>query len=466
MHIEQMKRFFLKWTWWLAPVLLPQLTMAASPNAEQMYRSFCASCHASDMSGGLGPALNSGVWKHGGTDADLVRIIKKGVPKRGMPAWEKSLSDEAIRALVVLIRERTYEKRAAPAASQAEELTAAGHTFKLEKVAEAPSELWSMDFLPDGRMIAAQTSGPLWVFDHEGKRREITGTPKVWNRGQGGLLQVQSHPDASGWVYLTYADPATKGAMTKIVRGKIKDAEWVEQQTIYNADAAFYTDAGVHFGSRMVFQDDYVFFSVGDRGQQDQAQALNRPNGKIHRLHADGRVPQDNPFVKDKNALPSIWSYGHRNPQGLVLQPQTGSLWSAEHGPRGGDEINLVRKGANYGWPVITYGMNYNGTPITAVTHKEGMEQPQHYWVPSIAVSAINFYTGEHFPKWRNHLLVGSLAKEQLRLLRIDGDRVVADELVFQGRGRIRDVANGPDGYPYVVMGSSTGAIYRLVPKP
>lgn len=316
MHIEQMKRFFLKWTWWLAPVLLPQLTMAASPNAEQMYRSFCASCHASDMSGGLGPALNSGVWKHGGTDADLVRIIKKGVPKRGMPAWEKSLSDEAIRALVVLIRERTYEKRAAPAASQTEELTAVGYTFKLEKVAEAPSELWSMDFLPDGRMIAAQTSGPLWVFDHDGKRREITGTPKVWNRGQGGLLQVQSHPDASGWVYLTYADPATKGAMTKIVRGKIKDAEWVEQQTIYNADAAFYTDAG------------------------------------------------------------------------------------------------------------------------------------------------------EHFPKWRNHLLVGSLAKEQLRLLRIDGDRVVADELVFQGRGRIRDVANGPDGYPYVVMGSSTGAIYRLVPKP
>lgn len=440
---------------------------AAAGNAEQMYNSFCASCHGPDMSGGLGPALNNGQWKHGGSDEDIVRVIKKGVPKAGMPAWEKSLSDEDIRALVILIRERTDQKKSSVSnTAPAADVTAAGYTFSLEKVAEAPGELWAMDFLADGRMIATQKSGKLWVFDKEGKAQEITGIPKVWDKGQGGLLQVRRHPDtASGWIYLTLSDPSSKGAMTKVVRGKLDGNRWVDEQTIFSADAGFYTDAGVHFGSRMVFQDDYVFFSIGDRGQQDLAQDLSRPNGKIHRLHADGRVPADNPFIKEKNALPTIWSYGHRNPQGLALQPETGSLWDAEHGPRGGDEINRVSKGANYGWPVITYGMNYNGTPITGETHKSGMEQPQHYWVPSIAVSAINFYTGDRFPNWRNHLLVGSLAKEQLRLLRIEGDKVVADELLLQGRGRIRDLVVGPDGYPYLVVFNSTGIIYRLTPK-
>lgn len=449
----------------LASAAIPAL---ASGNAEQMYNSFCASCHGPDMSGGLGPALNNGQWKHGGSDEDIVRVIKKGVPKAGMPAWEKSLSDENIRALVILIRERTYQKKssASNTAAAATDVTAAGYTFTLEKVAEASGELWAMDFLADGRIITTQKDGKLWVFDKEGKAQEITGIPKVWDKGQGGLLQVRRHPDsASGWIYLTLSDPSNKGAMTKVVRGKIDGTRWVDEQTIYSADAGFYTDAGVHFGSRMVFQDDYVFFSIGDRGQQDLAQDLSRPNGKIHRVHADGRVPADNPFVKEKNALPTIWSYGHRNPQGLTLQPETGALWDAEHGPRGGDEINRVNKGANYGWPVITYGMNYNGTPITGHTHKHGMEQPLHYWVPSIAVSAINFYTGERFPNWRNHLLVGSLAKEQLRLLRIDGDKVVADELLLEGRGRIRDVVVGLDGYPYLVVFNSTGIIYRLTPK-
>lgn len=464
MYVERVIRFLLQRVWLLLPVLLSQQSLAAGLTVEQMYENFCSNCHGKDMSGGLGPALNDDVWKHGGSDEDITRIIKQGVSKAGMPAWEKSISDDDIRALVVLIRERGNSKNAS-AAANADTLTAAGHTFTLEKVAEAPGELWSMDFLADGRMIATQKSGKLWVFDKAGKPQEITGIPSVWDRGQGGLLEVRRHPDAaSGWIYLTYADPA-KGAMTKVVRGKLDGNRWVEQQTIYEADSKFYGDAGVHFGSRLVIQGDYLFFTVGDRGQQDQAQDLSRPNGKIHRLHTDGRIPEDNPFVKEKEALPSIWSYGHRNPQGLALQPGSGNLWNAEHGPRGGDEINLVIKGANYGWPVITYGMNYNGTPITAHTHKEGMEQPEHYWVPSIAVSGIEFYTGDRFPSWRNHLLVGSLAKEQMRLVRIDGDKVVADELLFQGQGRIRDVVNGPDGYPYVVMLRGTGGIYRLVPK-
>ena len=293
MYVQQMRRFLLQRVWWIVPLLIPQISLAAGPNVEQMYESFCASCHGKDMSGGLGPALNDNVWKHGGTDADITRIIKQGVPKAGMPAWEKSLSDDNIRALIVLIRERGYQTSAGSANTKADELTAAGYTFTLEKVAEAPGELWAMDFLADGRMIATQKSGKLWVFDNTGKPQEVTGIPSVWDRGQGGLLEVRRHPDAAtGWIYLTFADPAAKGAMTKVVRGKLNGNRWVEQETIYSADPKFYSDAGVHFGSRLVFQDDYLFFTVGDRGQQDLAQDLGRPNGKIHRLHTDGRVPE------------------------------------------------------------------------------------------------------------------------------------------------------------------------------
>jgi len=446
------------WLFALAATGICGKTWAAG-SAEQMYQSFCASCHGPDMSGGLAPPLANGQWKYGKTDEEIAQVIKKGIPKVGMPAWEKSLSDADIRALIILIRERVAqgaEKKAAK--PQTSTITAAGYSFALEKIAEAPGELWSMDFLADGRIISTQKDGKLWVFD-KGQRTEIKGIPQVWSKSQGGLLEVQQH--TSGWIYLTFSHPDKKGAMTKVVRGKIDGDRWVDEQTIFAADSKFYTDSGVHFGSRLVFQDDYVFFSIGERGQQELAQDLSYPNGKIHRLHLDGRIPADNPFVKDAKALPSIWSYGHRNPQGLALQPGTGLLWDAEHGPRGGDEINLIIKGANYGWPVITYGMNYSGTPITNLTHKEGMEQPKHYWVPSIAVSEIDFYTGERFPNWRGHLLVGSLAKEQLRLVRVDGDKVVGDELLFQGRGRIRDVADGPDGYPYVVI---AGDIFRLVP--
>jgi aldose sugar dehydrogenase len=210
---------------------------------------------------------------------------------------------------------------------------------------------------------------------------------------------------------------------------------------------------GVHFGGRIVFDGKgYIFFSIGDRGRGPNSQDLSVPMGKIHRLHDDGRVPTDNPFVANKSAVPSIWSYGHRNPQGLAIDPVTRNLYDAEHGPRGGDELNLVRPGLNFGWPVITYGMNYDGTPMTDLTAKEGMEQPITYWLPSIAICGINFYTGDLFPKWKNHLFVASLAAEELRRIELKDNEVVKQEVLFKNLGRIRHVIGGPDGALYVLL--------------
>jgi len=253
-------------------------------------------------------------------------------------------------------------------------------------------------------------------------------------------------------------------AMTKVVRGRLREGRLVDLETLFEAPRALYVRGEVHFGSRFVFDGEgYLFFSIGERGQKDDAQDLSRPNGKVHRIHDDGRVPADNPFAKRAGAMPTIWSYGHRNPQGLAQHPVTGDLYDAEHGPRGGDELNRVLPGRNYGWPVITYGMDYDGSPITDLTAKAGMEQPVVYWVPSIAVCAIDFYTGDRFPRWRNDLLVSSLAAEELRRVVLDSGKSTKQEVLFKGIGRVRDVVSGPDGLVYVAF-NGPDRVARLVP--
>jgi glucose/arabinose dehydrogenase len=238
------------------------------------------------------------------------------------------------------------------------------------------------------------------------------------------------------------------------VRGKIKEGALVNQETVFQAPAEVYPRAGgVHFGGRIAFdKQGYLFFTIGERGTGANAQNLAVPMGKVHRIFDDGRVPEDNPFVKDGTAFKTIWSYGHRNPQGLAVHPVTGQVFDAEHGPRGGDELNLVEKGKNYGWPVITYGMNYDGTSMTDITAKEGMEQPLTYWVPSLAVCGINFYTGDKFPKWKNQLFLASLAAEELRRIDVRDGKVVGQEILFKNLGRIRHVITGPDGALYVSL--------------
>jgi glucose/arabinose dehydrogenase len=345
-------------------------------------------------------------------------------------------------------------------------LSGAGHRFRLEKLGDAPGELWAMEFLGDGIIAATQKSGTLWLFKDGQRMGAVAGTPQVARIGQGGLFTVAKHPDYAnnGWIYLTYTEGAPGGAMTRIVRGRLSGLNWIDEQLIWAAPLALYTNAGEHFAGRLTFAGDYLFFSVGERGRQEQAQDLSLPLGKIHRLYTDGRVPEDNPFVKTPNAVASIYSLGHRNPQGLAMNPRDGTLWSAEHGPMGGDEVNHILPGHNYGWPVVTFGKNYDGTIVSPLTEKEGITPPAIHYTPSIAVSGIRFYEGTRFPQWRGKLLLGSLAYQQLHLLSIEGEKVTRDEILLADIGRIRDVTVDPDGYPCVVLNNPTGAIYRLVP--
>ena len=291
--------------------------------------------------------------------------------------------------------------------------------------------------------------------------RPLLGLPVVDTASQAGLFDVLPHPDhaRNGWVYFAFSDPRKDAegkpvSLTRIIRGRIKDGAVVDQETVYQARPEHYLKSGgVHFGGRLAFdRDGFLYFTIGDRGQGPHAQDITRPNGKVHRIHDDGRVPADNPFAKNPEACATIWSYGHRNPQGLAFQPGTGDLFDLEHGPRGGDEVNLVRKGLNYGWPVISYGMNYDGTTLTELTVKEGMEQPLAYWVPSIAPCGANFYAGDLFPKWRDHLFVATLAAQELRRLEVSGGKVVAQEILFKDLGRIRHIVAGPDGALYALL--------------
>ncbi len=451
----------------------PLLLAQPQPNPRDIskqYATLCASCHGDNMQGNQAPSMLDETWVHGGDDASLAASIKNGHLATGMPAFGGTLSDEDIRAMVIYIREvRTraavesagYAKPAADQVVKSEK-----HTFRLETVAEGVALPWGMAFLPDGRMLVTEKAGALRYVDGATVSAPLTGVPAVWAKGQGGLLDVAPHPDYAnnGWIYLSYSEPgAEDSAMTVVVRGKLRDGSFVDQQTLFKAPAELYRSGNVHFGSRFVFDNGYLFFSIGERGQQKDAQDLSRPNGKIHRIHDDGRVPSDNPFVGRQDAMPTIWSYGHRNPQGLARHPVTGALYDAEHGPRGGDELNLVEKGKNYGWPVITYGMNYNGTPMTDKTAMEGMEQPVTYWVPSIAVSSINFYTGDKFPQWKNDLFVAALAQQELRRLEIRDGKVTHQEVLFKGVGRLRDMIVGPDGHIYIAF-NNPDRIARLVP--
>lgn len=444
----------------------------AAPKVEQLYTQLCASCHGDKLQGGSGPSLIDDVWKHGADDTNLSRSIRDGIPDTDMPGFSDALDQAAVRGLVILIREAGQRAAIAganiPAPLPDTPTSSEVQTYRLETVAEALDSPWSLAWLPDGRLIFTERPGRLRLIGPDGLvPAAISGTPAVWAKGQGGLLAVSIHPDyaSNGWIYLAFSDPDKNGsAMTAIVRGRLHHNTWTDEEEIYRAPAAAYLKASQHFGSRIVLKDGYIYFSIGDRGSQANAQDLTRPNGKIHRLHDDGRSPADNPFAKIPGALPSIWSYGHRNPQGLTLNTETGELWSSEHGPRGGDELNIIRRGANYGWPVITYGMNYNGTPITAETSRPDMEPPVIHWTPSIAVCGINFYTGDRFPAWKNQLFVTSLAAQELRRLVIDQhNQVTHQEVLFKKIGRLRDVATGPDGLLYIAM-EQPGRIVRLRP--
>ena len=456
------------------PLLLAQAP-APKKDVAKVWTEVCASCHGVNMQGAQAPSMLDDTWISGngtGDDASLAAAIKNGRLDKGMPAFSSMLTDEDIRAMVVYIRETAGKAKAAganyaaPAANVV--VQSEKHTFKLETVVDGVTAPWGVDFLPDGRMLITEKGGTLRIADAKGvlAPEPVRGVPAVWSKGQGGLLDVAVHPQyaKNGWIYISYSDPGENdSAMTAVIRAKLKDNALVDIQQLFKAPAPLYRTGNVHFGTRFVFDGKgHVFFSIGERGQQNDAQDVTRPNGKVHRINEDGSIPKDNPFVDKADAIKSIWSYGHRNPQGLAQHPVTGALYDVEHGPRGGDELNLVEKGKNYGWPVITYGMNYNGTPMTDKTAAPGMEQPLAYWVPSIAVSSIGFYTGTKFPAWKDSLFLGSLAAQELRRLELNGTQV-KQEVLFKNVGRLRDVVVGPDGAIYIAF-NQPDRIARLVP--
>jgi glucose/arabinose dehydrogenase len=346
-------------------------------------------------------------------------------------------------------------------------------TIRIVTVTSGLAHPWGIAFLPDGRMLVTERAGRLRIVGRDGKLapQAVAGLPKIEEHGQGGLLDVALHPRFSenGLVYLSFAERGDGGYGTAALRarlvGTMENARLEAVEVIYRQQPK--SRAGRHFGSRLVFdRAGFLYVTQGDRGEQERAQKLDDLAGKVVRLHDDGRVPNDNPFVGKPGARPEIFTLGNRNVQGAALHPVSGELWAHEHGPQGGDEVNILRKGLNYGWPVITYGVNYGiGTKIGEGTARPGMAQPLHYWVPSIAPSGMAFYTGDRFPAWRGDLFVGALRDQLLVRLRLEGEKVVKEERMLQGAvGRIRDVRQGPDGYLYLLTDASNGALIRLEP--
>ncbi|MFZ9936841.1 MAG: PQQ-dependent sugar dehydrogenase [Luteolibacter sp.] len=461
----------------LLPILLAAVLPAAGQRVkvDDLYSKHCASCHGAKFEGGQGGSLVDGVWKHGSSDAEIFRSIAKGNLQLGMTPWEGILTNEQIRSLVIFLREKEKETRVAgmefPVPAPDKVTKTALHDYRIETLVKDGLERpWAIAFLPDGRKLVTERPGRLRIVGRDGKLdpRPVKGLPEIVEHGQGGLMEVAVHPDYenNGWIYLGFADGEREPkplVITAVVRGRIKGHQWTDQEWIYRPDETFRSGAGVHFGTRFVFDKGYIWFVIGERGGMMESQDLSRPSGKIFRLHDDGRVPKDNPFVNDPDAIPGIWSYGHRNPQGLVMDPRDGAIYSTEHGPRGGDELNLILPGRNYGWPVITYGMNYNGTPMVAITEKKGMEQPLIHWTPSVAVCGLDIVSGDRFPRWKHDLLSGGLAQQEVRRIRIENGKVTQQEIILKNIGRVRDVACGPDGLIYVIL-NSPDRVVRLKP--
>ena len=355
-----------------------------------------------------------------------------------------------------------------PALAPAQTYRSEEHSFRVVKVVEGLEQPWSLAFLPNGHMLVTEKAGRLRLIAQGKLHPEpIAGAPATTVHGQGGMHDVALHPEfaKNSFIYLAYAARGDDGVGTELARGRLAGHRLEDVQVLFRQSPK--GTRGQHFGGRIVFdRQGYVYLTLGDRGEMARAQRPDDHAGSVIRLHDDGRVPQDNPFAGKPGWKPEKFTLGNRNMQGAALHPQSGVLWAHEHGPQGGDEVNVIRAGVNYGWPVITYGVNYGiGTRIGEGTHKAGMAQPIHYWVPSIAPSGMAFYTGDKFPRWKGDLFVGALRDQMLVRLKLDGEKVVKEERLLKGvLGRIRDVRAGPDGLIYLLTDESHGVLARLEP--
>jgi aldose sugar dehydrogenase len=461
-------------------VVLPASIQQSRTNIPKLYQEACAKCHGGQGEGGGGGTrtlLTKDLYdqKH---DKPFYDAIAKGVPDMGMEAYGETLTPGEMWGLVVYIRELQTDWMRQQTGSRNEEnkvYTSGGERYKIERLITSGLRTpWAIDWLPDGRMLITNRPGDLAIANNQRVIATVEGIPKATEIGQGGLMDVTVHPNykSNGWIYLSYTEPDgdnMRRGMTKIVRGKLSGNRWVTQQTIWEAPRESYNGSGVHFGNRIVFDGKgHIFFSVGERGAQALAQDLTKANGKVYRVNEDGSIPKDNPFVDDesksKGYLPSIWSYGHRNPQGLAFD-RDGNLWDTEHGPRGGDELNRVVKGANYGWPVVSFSIEYNGAPRSTPWPASGekFKMPTYRWIKSIGACGMDTGRGDAFPKWRGDLFAGGLSGANVDRIRVAGDRLVERDEILHGMGRVREVAVSPKGEIYVAL-NGPDHILRIVP--
>lgn len=466
----------------------------------------CGSCHGEDLRGtSLGPALVGRDLLHGATVPELEKSIATGFPAAGMPAWGETLKDAEIHNLALYVAEQRQgttilDKRATiPVALPAGTVHTERADFRVETVATGLDPMpFAIAPLPDGTILVSERMRGLRLIGRDGSLSPyVRGTPPVYAdsteflgqvMGLGWLLDVAPDPDyrKNGWIYLHHTDRCTgctelskktgrPVSMNRIIRGRIRDGEWVDQQVLWQADPATYTDTSdLAAGGRLAFDGrGHLFFSVGMKAALDfmGIQDLGTPYGKIHRIMTDGRIPADNPFVGRAGAVPSIWTYGHRSPQGLEWNPRTREAWSTEMGPRGGDELNRLKPGGNYGWPVFTNGVNYDGRPVDVAKSlgitldRKDAEFPVLDMTPAQAMSGFVFYEGRDFPRWRGNIILGTLRATDLLRLEIRDNQVVHQEMLLENVARVRDVAVGPKGQLYVLLENAAGSVVvRLVP--
>lgn len=436
-------------------------------DAATNYKNYCAGCHGEKMD-----MFVDRKWKHGNKKEDLFKAIKLGYEDEGMPAFGESLSDKEINALAdyILTGIKNVNRYISDDKPSSDLFKTEQLSIKLDLVAEGMDVPWGIAFLPGGELLVTERGGKLFRVKNK-NLQSVNGLPEIRAKGQGGLMDVALDPGfaANSIIYLSYSKPKTEGTeqlgTTAVMRARLDGNTLKDQKDIFIAKP--YSRTQHHYGSRLQFgKDGYLYISVGERGNEKENPQQIKGNdlGKIHRIKSDGSIPADNPFIKTAGAEASIYSYGHRNPQGMTLHPVTGKIWTNEHGPRGGDEINIVEPAKNYGWPVISYGIQYNGKPVTNLTAKEGMMQPVHYWIPSIGPSGMAFVSGGKYKAWEGNILSGSLRFKFLQRSVLTGGKVTREEMLFKNIGRVRDVRMGPDGFIYMAV-ESPGRVYKLVPQ-
>lgn len=457
----------------------PDCSAQVAKSGGELYRIHCAGCHGHQLQGGTAPALTGGPLRHGADRASIAKVIRHGIPATQMVGWEKTLSAVEIAAVTDYVLAVRADPKTAQIDAKPLRVATKHHALAIERVVTGGMNgPWGIEFVDANRALITGKTGELyWLRGGKLDTTKITGLPKVYGYDLvGGLMDLALDPNykTNGWVYLTFShnpqnttDRAARG-MTKVVRGRVNGHRWTDEQTLFEVPDSVRVSGGTRWGSRLLFdRDGYLYFTVGDmqgaKQTGDNPQRFTRAEGKIFRIHPDGSIPKDNPLAGRNDALQAIYAWGTRNVQGLAQHPVTGKIYFTDHGPQGGDEFNVLKKGGNYGWPLVTFGVNYDGSPVSKDTVRAGLEPPLTYWRPSIAACAVEFVTSPLFPKWRNHALVTALKFEELRRLVLDGDRVIEQEVLLKGYGRVRDVKFGPDGALYVLT-NAPDELLRITP--